>query len=120
LGLCGEVAAGAVRLYPLAPEDAGGEEAGGEEGIWKGDRLAVLPAFRGKLVKGGMGGPLVRFAVWTAGTKGGRRMIAHIQPANVTFFEHLGWRNVGDLVTYAGLPHQLMAIELPAPGPAGP
>lgn len=115
LGLCGEVAAGAVRLYPLAPEDAGGEE-----GIWKGDRLAVLPPFRGKVVRGGIGGPLVRFAVWTAGARGGRRMIAHIQPANVAFFEHLGWHTVGRLVAYAGLPHQLMAIELSAPRPSGP
>lgn len=110
LGLCGQVAGGAVRLYPLSPD-----EAGGEEGIWKGDRLAVLPPFRGGAVKGGMGGPLVRFAVRAAGERGGRRMVAHIQPANVAFFEHLGWRTVGGLVSYAGQPHQMMAIDL-SPG----
>ncbi|HEU5001992.1 MAG TPA: MSMEG_0567/Sll0786 family nitrogen starvation N-acetyltransferase [Actinomycetota bacterium] len=110
LGLCGAVAGGAVRLYPLAPDAAGGEE-----GIWKGDRLAVLPPFRAGAVKGGMGGQLVRFAVRAAGERGGRRMVAHIQPANVIFFEHLGWRTVGGLVDYAGLPHQQMAIDL-SPG----
>ncbi len=100
LGLYGPVAGGAVRLYPL-----------GDEGEWKGDRLAVLPEFR----KQGLGGPLVRFAVRTAGELGGRRMIAHIQPPNVRFFERLGWERVGEPIDYVGRPHQLMAIPL---GPA--
>src|SRR5712691_2283632 len=51
LGLCGRVAGGTVRLYPLQ-----------EPGLWKGDRLAVLQPFR----KHGIGAPLVRFAVRTA------------------------------------------------------
>ena len=40
-------------------------------------------------------------------------MMAHIQLANVPFFERLGWAVVGELETYVGLPHQPMAIELP-------
>jgi len=89
--------AGAVRLYPL-----------GEHGLWKGDRLAVLPAYR----QHRLGELLVRFAVRTAGDRGGNRMIAYIQPTNVRFFEHLGWHRVGDPVDYVGLPHQQMDIEL--------
>lgn len=96
LGLCGDVAGGAVRLYPL------------QEGLWKGDRLAVLPPFRRR----GLGAPLVRFAVRTAARRGGHRMIAHIQPPNVAFFERLGWYRVGDPGEYVGRPHQMMAIEL--------
>jgi putative N-acetyltransferase (TIGR04045 family) len=98
LGLCGEVAAGAVRLYRLE-----------EPGVWKGDRLAVLPPFRSR----GLGAPLVRYAVRTAAEAGGRVMVAHIQPGNVTFFEHLGWERVGELVSFVGRPHQMMAIDLP-------
>src|SRR5918994_7830861 len=51
LGFRGDVAGGAVRLYPL--DDAG---------HWQGDRLAVLAGSRGH----GLGAPLVRFAVATA------------------------------------------------------
>jgi hypothetical protein len=39
-------------------------------------------------------------------------MEAFIQPANVAFFRWLGWRRTGDLVDYAGLPHQRMLIDL--------
>lgn len=93
----GSTPAGAVRLYPLE-----------EPGIWRGDRLAVLPAFRSRR----LGAPLVRFAVRTAAELGGRRMVAHIQPQNVAFFEYLGWRQIGGQVTYVGHPHLLMAIAL--------
>ena len=55
---------GAVRLYPLD-----------EAGLWKGDRLAVLRDARRLHV----GAPLVRFAVRTAGERGGTRMVARIQ-----------------------------------------
>ena len=48
---------GAVRLYPLD-----------EAGLWKGDRLAVLRDARPLPA----GGPLVRFAVETAGRMGAR------------------------------------------------
>lgn len=99
LGLCGPVAVGTVRFYPLD-----------EPGLWKGDRLAVLPRFR----RFGLGGPLVRFAVRTAGMLGGKQMIAYIQPQNVAVFEHLGWIGTGPLVDYVGQPHQKMVIDLGA------
>lgn len=91
------VPAGTVRLYPL-----------GEDGLWQGDRLAVLPEYRAHNV----GGPLVRFAVSTAGARGGTVMVAHIQPPNVRFFERLGWTRDGDTEIYCGLPHQPMRIAL--------
>ncbi len=97
LGLCGRVAGGAVRLYPLD-----------EPGMWKGDRLAVLAAFRPR----GLGAPLVRFAVRTAGERGGELMIAHIQPRNVAFFRRLGWKRVGEPTEYVGRLHQQMSIGL--------
>ena len=108
LGLCGAEVAGTVRLYPLA-----------EPGLWKGDRLAVLPRFR----QHGVGAPLVRFAVRTAGELGGCEMVAQIQLANVAFFERLSWRRLGEPADYCGRPHQQMVIDLsavpvrsPAPG----
>jgi putative N-acetyltransferase (TIGR04045 family) len=90
--------AGTVRLFPLDPQ--------GER--WLGDRLAVLAPFR----RFTLGIPLVRFAVATAGELGGSVMSAHIQPANVGFFEHLGWRSDGAIETYVGVPHQPMCIDL--------
>lgn len=98
IGLFDGVPCGTVRLYPV--RDAPGQ--------WKGDRLAVLDGHRHH----GLGAPLVRFAVATAGAGGGREMEAYIQPANVTFFEWLGWRPVDGLVSYAGIPHQRMVIDL--------
>jgi predicted GNAT family N-acyltransferase len=98
VGLADGVICGTVRLYPLA----------GTPGRWKGDRLAVLDGHRHQ----GLGAPLVRFAVATAARRGGQEMEAYIQPANVRFFEWLGWRPVGGPVTYAGIPHQRMLIGL--------
>ena len=98
VGLADGVICGTVRLYPLA----------GAPGSWQGDRLAVLAGHR----QLGLGAPLVRFAVATAAMLGGREMEAYIQPANVTFFEWLGWRRAGRLVPYAGIPHQRMLIGL--------
>jgi putative N-acetyltransferase (TIGR04045 family) len=99
---------GAVRLYPLD-----------EAGLWKGDRLAVLPDARTL----GVGAPLVRFAVATAGEHGGARMIALIQKANVAFFRRLGWSGLGGATSYRGATHQEMTIPLagaqPAFAPAG-
>ena len=60
----------------------------------------------------GLGAPLVRFAVSAAARLGGRDMEAFIQPANIAFFRWLGWEQTGDLVDYAGLPHQRMLIDL--------
>jgi putative N-acetyltransferase (TIGR04045 family) len=102
VGLLDGVACGTVRLYPVP----------GVPRRWKGDRLAVLAGHRHL----GLGAPLVRFAVATAGLRGGQEMEAYIQPANVTFFEWLGWRPTGGLVTYAGIPHQRMLIRLGSPG----
>jgi putative N-acetyltransferase (TIGR04045 family) len=98
IGLFDGTACGTVRLYPIP----------GVPGRWKGDRLAVLDGHRHH----GLGAPLVRFAVATAAARGGREMEAYIQPANVTFFEWLGWRPAGELVSYAGIPHQRMLIGL--------
>ena len=89
--------AGTVRLYPMDPS-----------GLWKGDRLAVLPPYR----RHDLGALLVRFAVRSAGERGGSRMIAYIQLPNVEFFVRLGWRPAGAPVEYAGRPHQLMDVVL--------
>ena len=103
IGRADETICGTVRLYPLGP-DAGPDT----RGRWKGDRLAVLASHRHL----GLGAPLVRFAVSAAARLGGREMEAFIQPANVAFFRWLGWERTGDLVDYAGLPHQRMLIDL--------
>ncbi|TCK24423.1 MSMEG_0567/Sll0786 family nitrogen starvation N-acetyltransferase [Pseudonocardia endophytica] len=100
LAFADDAAVGTVRLYPLGSSD--------EAGLWQGDRLAVLSDRR----SAGAGGPLVRFAVATAGALGGSRMLAHVQVPNRRFFERLGWTAVGT-ETYAGLPHVAMTIELP-------
>jgi putative N-acetyltransferase (TIGR04045 family) len=102
VGAEGGVVGGTVRLYPLAGV--------AESGLWQGDRLAVLPAFR----HGSLGGSLVRFAVRTAGERGGSRMVAMIQLANVRFFLALGWAPDGDVADFHGRPHQPMAIALSA------
>lgn len=97
IGIVGDVPGGTVRLYPLD-----------EHGLWKGDRLAVLPQFR----RHGLGAPLVRYAVRTAGRRGGARMIAYIQLPNVRFFTELGWHPIGEPAPYVGVIHQQMAIAL--------
>jgi putative N-acetyltransferase (TIGR04045 family) len=97
LGLRDGIAGGAVRLYPLD-----------RHGLWQGDRLAVLAGARGH----GLGGPLVRFAVATAASRDGHRMVAHIQPRNVVFFRRLGWHVSGNEEIYVGVPHVPMSIGL--------
>jgi putative N-acetyltransferase (TIGR04045 family) len=87
---------GTVRLYPLF------------DGLWKGDRLAVLPDARVHR----LGAALVQFAVRTAGSLGGERMIAQVQLSNVRFFQRLGWSLDGEPGLYHGAPHQPMAIAL--------
>ncbi len=101
LGYVDGVPAGAVRLYPLRDQDPTG-------GLWKGDRLAVLPAHR----TAGLGGPLVRYAVASAGEAGGHTMLAWVQLANVRFFQRLGWTPVGEPAEYVGHLHQQMSIPL--------
>jgi putative N-acetyltransferase (TIGR04045 family) len=100
LAFLGGEPVGTVRLFPL---DAGGDQ-------WQGDRLAVVRSARIH----GLGRPLVRFAVATAGERGGREMIAHIQLQNVALFERIGWHKNGDVETYVGVAHQPMAIDLRA------
>lgn len=100
LGYSDGIAVGTVRLFLLESD----------EGRWQGDRLAVLSAYRTH----GVGAPLVRYATATAAVRGGRTMAAHIQPANIIFFERLGWVRAGEPEIYAGLPHQPMCIDLPA------
>jgi putative N-acetyltransferase (TIGR04045 family) len=95
----GEVV-GTVRLYPLG------------DGLFKGDRLAVLPDARVYR----LGGELVQFAVRSAGALGGARMIAQVQVPNVRFFEHLGWERDGAAAPYHGVMHQPMVIALCRPG----
>lgn len=97
VGETGDEVAGAVRLYPLD-----------DDGLWKGDRLAVRPNERALQ----LGAMLVRFAVRTAGEHGGRLMVARVQVRNVSFFERLGWHRDGDPGPMLGVTHQPMAIEL--------
>jgi putative N-acetyltransferase (TIGR04045 family) len=103
LGWVDGVAAGTVRLYEC-----------GAAGDWRGDRLAVLPDARHTT----LGASLVRFAVRTAGERGGSRMDAMIQLPNVGFFEALGWARDGAVRRFHGVEHQPMAIALSRdPGP---
>jgi len=100
VGAVAGVIGGTVRLYRLDGA-----------GLWKGDRLAVLPVLR----RGLLGAALVRFAVRTAGGLGGTRMTAMIQLPNVRFFEALGWRLHGTVAPYHGVDHQPMDIPLSLP-----
>jgi putative N-acetyltransferase (TIGR04045 family) len=97
VGAVAGVIGGTVRFYRLDGA-----------GLWKGDRLAVLPGLRHGL----LGAALVRFAVLTAGGLGGTRMTAMIQLPNVRFFEGLGWRLQGAVAPYHGVAHQPMDIPL--------
>jgi putative N-acetyltransferase (TIGR04045 family) len=97
VGVDGGEVVGAVRLYPLDGE-----------GLWQGDRLAVLPEARVRH----LGALLVRFAVATAGERGGHTMVAQIQLPNVRFFAHLGWHPDRPAGPYRGVMHQPMAIPL--------
>jgi putative N-acetyltransferase (TIGR04045 family) len=97
VGFDGGVIVGAVRLYPLHGY-----------ALWQGDRLAVLPEARVRH----LGALLVRFAVASAGERGGHTMVARIQLPNVRFFEHLGWHADGPPGPYHGVMHQPMAIPL--------
>ena len=86
-----------MRLYPLG------------DGLWKGDRLAVLPSARVHRL-GRRAGASSRSR--TAGSLGGSRMVAQVQVANVRFFERLGWSVDGEPAVYHGAMHQPMAIAL--------
>lgn len=96
LGFVDGLPAGTVRLYPL------------HDGLWHGDRLAVLPEAR----RSRIGGRLVRLAVATAGQRGGTRMQARVQLPNVAFFVYLGWTPTAPPADHLGMPHQWMSIPL--------
>jgi putative N-acetyltransferase (TIGR04045 family) len=100
IGLVDGRVGGAVRLYPIDGD-----------GLWKGDRLAVMPAHR----RGLLGASLVRFAVRTAGELGGTRMVAMVQAPNLHFFEWLGWSADGPARDYRGVPHVPVTIGLTGP-----
>ena len=123
LGGFGTTALGTVRLYRHWPGRAAvpdavagpGTTAGeapepsvGRSRRWKGDRLAVLRGGATALI----GARLVRFAVSWAAQSGGDVMDAMVQVQNVRFFERLGWQRSAAPVSYYGLPHQPMIIEL--------
>lgn len=97
LGLVDGCPAGTVRLYPLP-----------EPGLWKGDRLAVLPEHR----RSRIGPPLVRLAVRLAGARSGARMVASVQAPNTRFFVALGWTPLDEPFDHLGVPHRTMSIEL--------
>jgi putative N-acetyltransferase (TIGR04045 family) len=100
VAIAGGEVLGAVRLYALD-----------EAGLWKGDRLAVLPGARTLR----MASDLVRFAVATAGALGGNLMVACVQVPNVPFFARLGWDPIGRPFEYHGVPHRRMTIGLGEP-----
>lgn len=97
LGMVDGLPAGTVRLYPVGPD-----------GLWKGDRLAVLRQHR----RAQIGRPLVRLAVRLAAARGGARMTASVQAPNARFFAMLGWTPVGEPFDLLGAPHQTMTIGL--------
>ncbi|MDO8212350.1 MSMEG_0567/Sll0786 family nitrogen starvation N-acetyltransferase [Conexibacter sp. CPCC 206217] len=100
VGLAGAEVVGAVRLYRLDGR-----------GLWKGDRLAVLPRSRALQ----LGADLVRCAVQLAGEAGGIRMVATVQAPNVRFFERLGWCQTGPRTLFHDVEHQGMEIPLTSP-----
>jgi len=87
---------GTVRVYPKRRD------------LWFGSRLAISKGFR----SGHAGSLLVRKAVQIVKERGGRKLLAWIQVQNINFFVRLGWRPVGRVISYHGLPHQLMEAEL--------
>jgi len=78
----------------------------GEDGAWFGGRLTVVAAYRASRLL--VGRALVRTAEELVRERGVGVFLGHIQLAIVGFFEHLGWRKIGDPGIFAGIPHQLM------------
>jgi putative N-acetyltransferase (TIGR04045 family) len=77
-----------------------------EDGTWFGGRLTVVAAYRASRLL--VGRALVRTAEDLVRERGVRVFLGHIQLPIVRFFEHLGWRKVGDPGVFARVPHQLM------------
>ncbi len=78
-----------------------------DDGQWWGSRLAVTPKFRGLAGK-----YLVHQAEDIVRERGGKLIRAYIQEKRVDFFKQLGWKEIGELIQYLGLPHQLMEADL--------
>jgi putative N-acetyltransferase (TIGR04045 family) len=101
-------------IHIVAVENSTGKVVGGvrcykkEGDTWFGSRLSATTGYR----NGRVGSNLVRFAVKTVKSRGCMTFLAYIQPQNVKFFERLGWKPVGELVLYHGIPHQLMEADL--------
>lgn len=77
------------------------------DGQWWGSRLAVIPKFRGIA-----GRSLVHKAEETVREKKGKVLRAYIQEKRVDFFRQLGWKEIGELIQYCGLPHKIMEADL--------
>ena len=89
---------GAVRVFPSNTGN----------GHWIGGRLAVKKVHRISY----SGELLVREAMRYVKRHDCTRFTAHIQQKNVRFFSKLGWKSVGPVEDYFGLPHQLMEADL--------
>ncbi len=94
---------GGVRIHPDTP---GGEAIG----WWRGSRLVVDADACGP-DRGRVGAALVRAACARALDVGALRFDAHVQSAQVGFFDRLGWSDVRAL-SVAGRPHRLMCWDL--------
>ena len=88
---------GVVRLYPLD-----------DQGLWLGDRLAVLAPHRAH----GLGAPLVRFAVATAGALGGHRCWPTSSCRTSRSSSTWAGSASGRSRPTSGVPHQTMRIAL--------
>jgi len=87
---------GVVRIWEDAP------------GVWWGGRLGTHPDHRRN---GTIGPGLVTTAVTTACRRSCTLFRATVQLRNVTLFERLQWRTVGD-AEVCGQPHALMEADL--------
>ena len=74
---------------------------------WRGGRLAVLPAYRGR--RSAVATNLIAFAECYVQSKGATRLVALIQSRNVNYFKRLGWTAVGLPEITHGQAHQQMA-----------
>ena len=80
-------------------------------GIWKGDRLAVLPGASAQRRPRGPAGALRRGDGRSVGRR--RAWWRRSSWPTCASSEALGWAAVGDPADYLGVPHQQMSIALP-------
>lgn len=80
------------------------------EQLVKFERIATLPAMRGK----GIGAAVMAVMEQEAARKHpGAPWIMHAQTSAATFYDRLGWRRVGPLFSEAGIWHVAMRKDLP-------